>query len=128
MATRGKEGDVCMRDYHLHMASARRDDGLARIRKLTLWIGGGAAAASLGLGTAFAHAIPGHAATSHAARSTGATTGAGSASGSRQAGGQSAAPSASPSAAKHRHHQTLTQPQQQPAPAQAPPVVTSGGS
>jgi hypothetical protein len=35
-------------------AACRRDDRLARARRLTLWVAGGAAAASIGLGTAFA--------------------------------------------------------------------------
>ena len=43
-----------------HSASARRDDRLIRIRRLSLWITGVAVAASLGLGTAFAQALPGH--------------------------------------------------------------------
>jgi hypothetical protein len=124
MANHRKESDLCMRD-HLHFASARRDDRLARIRKLTLWVGGAAAAASLGLGTAFAHALPGHAAT--AARTTptkAATPAAGS-----PGGGQSAAPSVSTSPQHSRHNRApLAKPTQQPAPTQAPPVVSSGGS
>jgi hypothetical protein len=109
---------------HLHVASARRDDRLARIRKLTLWIGGGAAAASLGLGTAFAHALPGHAASSQAG-SSGASAGApdGGGSGGRPAGG--AEGSGKP--VRH-HHDKLARPQQPPAHTSAPPVVTSGGS
>ena len=55
-----------------HKAAARRDSQLLRIRKLSLWITGGAAAVSLGLGTAFAHALPGH---SHPAAPAGAQTG-----------------------------------------------------
>ena len=54
---------------HVHIASRRRDERLAMVRKLTLWITGGAAAASLGLGTAFASSVPGH-----AAGTTGTTT------------------------------------------------------
>ncbi len=128
-----------MRD-HLHFASARRDDRLARIRKLTLWIGGGAAAATLGLGTAFAHALPGHAAGSQTA---GSTAGAGSpgrggsaaasASPARGASGSahgSASGGAGSAGAKQGHHHALAKPAQQPAPAPAPapPVVHSGGS
>jgi hypothetical protein len=125
-----------------HGAAARRDSKLHRIRKLTLWITGGAAAASLGLGAAFAHALPGH---SH--------TTAGTAPG-RVAAGQhqgSAGTVASPGgrgptrsgATRHGvtsrgqsgHGQTghghLTPPRQRPqqaapAPTQAP--VSSGGS
>src|SRR5215471_5107785 len=62
------KGGACMRQ-HAHIASRRRDERLAMVRKLTLWITGGAAAASLGLGTAFASAVPGH-----ATPATGSTT------------------------------------------------------
>jgi hypothetical protein len=40
-------------------AAHRRDQRLARIRRVSRWVAGGAAAASLGLGTAFAHDLPG---------------------------------------------------------------------
>jgi hypothetical protein len=40
-------------------AAHRRDLRLARTRRISLWVAGGAAAASLGLGTAFAHDLPG---------------------------------------------------------------------
>jgi hypothetical protein len=109
-----------MRD-HLHFASRRRDDRLARIRKLTLWIGGRAAAASLGLGTAFAQALPGHSAGSP---TSGTTPAAGSSSPGSGASGAAGG-------AKHRHHRhALSAPAQQPAqaPPAAPPVVSSGGS
>lgn len=67
---------------HVNNASRRRDERLARVRKLSLWITGGAAAASLGMGTAFAHAIPGHTVSS---RGSSTATGTG-ASGSRTGG------------------------------------------
>jgi hypothetical protein len=122
---------------HPDVASARRDDRLARIRKLTLWISGGAAAASLGLGTAFALAVPGHAASSQPSTTGGATPGAGSPAASGPGGGPASAGSASsdtPSGGKHvrHHHHKLAQPQQepqsQPVQTPSPPVVTSGGS
>src|SRR5215469_5955377 len=123
-----------MRD-HLHAASARRhaaaarrDDRLARIRKLTLWVGSAAAAASLGLGTAFAHALPGHAATTPRTSHTKATGGAALSSGPGQVSSPSAAPSASTSPGRRAHHHALSPPPQQPAPTQAAPVVSSGGS
>src|SRR5215469_2874988 len=113
-----------------HAASARRDDRLARIRKLTLWVGGAAAAASLGLGTAFAHALPGHAATTPTTsprKPAGGIHSSGTA--GQAATGPAASPSASTSPRHHsRHGSALAQPQQQPAPTQAPPVVSSGGS
>jgi hypothetical protein len=108
---------------HVRSAIRRRDSRLARIRRLTLWITGGAAAASLGMGTAFAHAQPGH---------TGSATGA-----NLSAHSAPPAASGSPAAAHHarkhkaaRHHQDgLAAPTQPPAPAPAPaPTVTSGGS
>jgi hypothetical protein len=113
-----------------HTAAAHRDSKLLRIRKLSLWITGGAAAVSLGLGTAFAHALPGH------THSTGATTGA-------TARPAAAAPPArgsrpAPAARRHvrvprqRHEHQLARPTHAPAaapaPAPAPPPVSSGGS
>lgn len=102
---------------HVHIASRRRDDRLAMVRKLTLWITGGAAAASLGLGTAFAVAVPGHAA---------GTTGTSGTSSSSTAPQHSGASTTSPQHSSQPSQ--LSQPQQQPAQTTAPPVVTSGGS
>ena len=119
-------------------AARRRDQRLTRARRLTLWAAGGAAAASLGLGTAFAHALPGHRASAAGAQPGGsqpATTpqgrtqpaGARPTTGSRpatsqpasgQTGQQTTSPPASP----------ITQPAQPPATTSAPPQTTSGGS
>jgi hypothetical protein len=110
---------------HLHVASARRDDRLARIRKLTIWIGGSAAAASLGLGTAFAHALPGHAASSQGT-SSGASAGASGGAGS-SGGGLAGGSGSSGKPARH-HHDKLARPQHRPVQTSAPPVVSSGGS
>ena len=119
---------------HLHHASTRRDEGLARIRKISLWITGGAAFASLGLGTAFAHALPGHAS---AATPTG---GGATVSGSPQTGAGLAKSDAravsgariSGQAGSGHHQHALAKPAQapqQPASNPAPPpVVSSGGS
>ena len=108
-----------------HGAAARRDSNLLRIRKVSLWIAGGAAAVSLGFGTAFAHALPGH--HSHPATPPAGSTGARS--------GGAAPPTAAagrrPQAGRgHRHLHRLAPPPQQPAPApaQTQPVVSSGGS
>ncbi len=110
-----------------HKAAARRDRQLLRIRKLSLWLAGGAAAVSLGLGTAFAHALPGH---SHPAAPAGAQTGtraSGAAPPQRAPGRRSRLGSG-----QHRPH-PLAPPSRRPAPARAPapaqtqPVV-SGGS
>lgn len=113
---------------HVLRASRRRDERLARIRKLTLWITGGAAAASLGMGTAFAHAIPGHAG-SGSTSSNRASTGAPPAS-TNTSGGTSSAGTSAGSGKQHGHHHghRLTPPAQQPVSTPAPPVVSSGGS
>jgi hypothetical protein len=109
-----KECEACMRQ-HVHIASRRRDDRLAMVRKLTLWITGGAAAASLGLGTAFATAVPGHAGTA-------GTSGTSSSTAPQHSGATTTSPAAKPAGSQ------LSQPQQQPSQTTAPPVVTSGGS
>jgi|SRR5271165_3210406 len=116
---------------HMHYASMRRDDRLARIRKLSLWIAGGAAAASVGLGTAFAHELPGHASTTASSTTSGGAT----VRGSHRTGGSVQPGSRTSGSAKagSRHHQhALAKPAQapqQPASAPAPPpVVSSGGS
>lgn len=123
----------------MHSAAARRDDRLARVRRLSLWITGGAAAASLGLGTAFAHAMPGDAASGSPASSAASSTSA--AGGPTSAGKPASTPSpgtgssagrpasVSPShKAAPRSSQTLAPPASTPAPTQQQPVVQSGGS
>ena len=137
-----------MREY-VSSASRRRDARLGRIRKLSLWITGGAAAASLGMGTAFAHAIPGHTTTTGAsgrAASTGGTATGGSTAGGSAAGnttGNAGAATQHDSARKTgtRHRHKLAPPASAPAAAPsspgratpgpsapAAPVVSSGGS
>jgi hypothetical protein len=131
-----------------HSAAARRDGKLLRIRKLTLWITGGAAAASLGLGTAFAHAVPGHSYTTGSS-GTGSTPSAGTAEPQHKTGQRTATRQlatrhhgteqraagrrqATGRATAHPQHQKLAAPTKAPAPAPAPtsaaPVVSSGGS
>ena len=113
-----------------HGAAVRRDRQLLRIRKLSLWLAGGAAAVSLGLGTAFAHALPGH---SHpAAPPAGTQTGtrAGGAAPPHRASGRPAAAEAAGSTGRtgwRRHRTGPGPPPPAPAPAQTQPVV-SGGS
>ena len=104
-------------------AARRRDDRLARARRLTLWVAGGAAAASLGLGTAFAQALPGH-----RAAAAGAQPG-----GTRPATTQPprTQPTTSPPATSQPTSapaSPLQQPAQPPATTPAPPQTTSGGS
>jgi len=133
--------------HPVHGAAARRDSKLLRIRKLTLWITGGAAAVSLGLGTAFAHALPGHSYTTGSTSTTGSTPSSGQAEPGRKAGfqrrpaqrptthsrvtGQSR-PQAGRRTTAHSQHQKLATPKQAPAPAPAPSTaaatVSSGGS
>ncbi len=123
-------------DPRIAGAAARRDERLARVRKLSLWITGGAAVATLGLGTAFAHALPGHSV------SDSTVTGTASSSSSAVKSGRAASASATPrshssaapaparsaSTPKKAADQGLSAPASKPAPAQAPAVVQSGGS
>ena len=108
--------------FPVRHAAARRDASLLRLRKLSLWIAGGASGAALGLGLTFAHAMPGHAAGSgQRAGITGSAQ--------RTTGNARPAGSAAPIAGRRRHHhRKLAVPHQAPAPSSAPPVVTSGGS
>jgi hypothetical protein len=92
-------------------AARRRDQRLARTRRVSLWVAGGAAAGSLGLGTAFAHDLPGH----HAP-----------AAGARPAAPAATAPhGAAPASSRPAH---LAQPRQPPATTPAPAHTVSGGS
>ena len=109
-------------------AVRRRDERLRRTRRVSLWVAGGAAAASLGLGTAFAHALPGYRTAASGAPSTG-TGQFQPGSGQVQPGPGRAAPStAAPAGHHHGHRQGLAPPQQPPATTQAPPQTVSGGS
>ena len=97
-------------------AITRRDEHLARTRRLSVWIAGGASAASFGLAGALGFALPGHsvssASSSHASSgSQGSGQGTGGRTGS----------------ARH-HHRRLAPPAQPPGNTGAPPVVSSGGS
>jgi hypothetical protein len=98
-------------------AIARRNDQLARTRRLTAWIAGGATAASLVLAGALGFALPGHAA------SSGSQAG--------PAGGQTSGPSGGGSSQRHQptsQHRRLHPPRHHPRSSAAPPVVSSGGS
>jgi hypothetical protein len=136
-------GGSCMQE-HVYRASRRRDERLGRIRKLSLWIAGGAAAASLGMGTAFAHAIPGHTVTTGggtpATGTAGVAPATSSSAASSSAGGTTGTTTqqgSSGSAGRHHRHR-LAPPASapatpkatpKPAPAAPPaPVVSSGGS
>jgi hypothetical protein len=102
-------------------AAPRRDRRLAQARRLTLCVAGGATAASLALGAAFAHALPGHRASAAAAQPGAPPNGSqptGTQPASTQPDGQPTRAPASP----------LQQPRQPPATTAAPPQTTSGGS
>lgn len=96
-------------------AITRRDEHLARTRRLSIWIAGSATAASFGLAAALGFALPGH------------TSGSGA-----QPAGQASTQSGQGTQAGHRsgsaHHRRLAPPQQAPTNSGAPPVVSSGGS
>src|SRR5712692_3591609 len=103
-------------------AVSRRDQTLARTRQASRLITTAAITAAVGLGGAFAHALPGHA-TAQAA------TGECQAGGGAQNAGQGQRPSRQRRAASHHH---LQPPASSPAPPPAstpspPPPVTSGG-
>ena len=90
-------------------AIARRDEQLVRTRRLTVWIAGGATAASVALAGALGFALPGHAASS------------GSQASQKQTSGSGGNPS-------QRQHRKLSPPSHRPRNTPAPPVVSSGGS
>ncbi|HEX3487820.1 MAG TPA: hypothetical protein VHU92_00700 [Streptosporangiaceae bacterium] len=116
-----------------HAALAERNRLLTQTRTLTFGIAGGAALASLALGAAFAHALPGHSYHPSAAKAApvAARSSSPAAQSSRPAGH---APSGRRRAARaHRHarrHHAIAPPTHAPAPApsSSPPQVTSGGT
>ena len=115
-------------------AARRRDQRLVRTRRATLWVAGGAAAAALGLGTMFAHALPGHQAPAAGPRSGAATAGA------RPQGPQprgappaSTKPQGASAGRAKAHgskpqHSPLSQPTAAPSTTPASPQAVSGGS
>jgi len=105
-------------------AVARRDSRLARTRRVSLLVAGGAAAASLGLGTAFAHAIPGHGPPATLSRPGPAAPAAQP--GQRHAGQRHAGHRAG--TGRRRQLRQPAQPPQPPPSTPAAPVVVSGGS
>ncbi len=115
---------------HVQSAARRRDERLAHVRKLSLWITGGAAFASIGLGAAFAQALPGHTAGTSSSSAHATTPGSGAPAGTGATSSSSPAPAAGGHHGRHHRHR-LTAPAQapaQPTHSAAPPVVTSGGS
>jgi hypothetical protein len=98
-------------------AITRRDEQLARTRRLTAWIASGATISSLGLAAALGFALPGHAANTSAGTSSHAGSGRSGTAGSGSQGQGSA----------HRHRR-LAPPHHAPANSGGAPVVSSGGS
>lgn len=127
-----------MRWSHDPMQSAvtRRDDNLARTRRLSAWIAGGATAASFALAAALGYVLPGHSYASTPATHTGSVTGqhgsggsGGSGGGQRSGGGGSGGSGSSGgSSGSGGSGRGLAPPQQPPSTSTAPPVVSSGGS
>jgi hypothetical protein len=97
-------------------AITRRDEQLARTRRLTAWIASGATITSFGLAAALGFALPGHAAS--ASSGTSSHAGAGR-NGTARSGSQGQG------SARHRR---LSPPHRAPANSGGAPVVSSGGS
>jgi hypothetical protein len=124
----------------LEHAIIRRDDRLIRTRRLTLWIAGGATAATLGLAGVLSSAIPGHTATtgsgaqsgqvssSQPGGTTSGAAGSGDDGGSSDDGSGKSGTSSGHSGKSGKARTHLTTPPQPPAATTAPPVVSSGGS
>jgi len=96
-------------------AITRRDEQLARTRRLTIWVASGATVTSFGLAAALGFALPGHTASPGAGTSTHAGSGRNGTAGSGSQSQRSA-------------HRKLSPPHRAPASSNAPPVVSSGGS
>jgi hypothetical protein len=104
-------------------AVSRRDGTLARTRRASRWITAAAIAAAVILGSAFAHALPGHHTAAQAATTPARPGGAGPQ-------GQQPARHHHAGSRRHRHLQPAPQPPAQPTPTSTPtpPPVVSGGS
>jgi hypothetical protein len=97
-------------------AITRRDEQLARTRRLTAWIASGATITSFGLAAALGFALPGHAASASSGTSSHAGAGRNGTAGSGSQGQASA------------RHRRLSPPRRAPANSGGAPVVSSGGS
>ncbi len=107
-------------------AIRRRDQVLARTRRASRWITAVAIAASVGIGGAVAHALPGR----HPAAQAATARGPARRSGEQRAGQGTGRPRHHHSAAGHHHrgHHHLRPPARPPSPSPSPPSVVSGGS
>ena len=106
-------------------AIRRRDQVLARTRRASRWITAVAIAASVGIGGAVAHALPGRHPTAQSATARDPASSSGG-----QRAGQGTDRQRHHSAARHhhQHHHHLRPPAQPPSPSPSPPPVVSGGS
>jgi hypothetical protein len=103
-------------------AIIRRDEHLARTRRLSAWIAGGATAASFGLAAALGFSLPGHTVTAGAQGASHSSSGSGSTSGQTGSSGTTSGQTG------HRRHRRLAPPTQAPSNSGQQPVVSSGGS
>jgi hypothetical protein len=106
-------------------AIRRRDQLLARTQLASRWITAVAITASVGIGGAVAHALPGRHPTARAATARDPASSSGG-----QRAGQGTDRRRHHSAASHHHkgHHHLRPPAQPPSPSPSPPPVVSGGS
>ena len=109
-------------------AASHRQRLLGRVRAVSLGIAGGAAVATLGIGTAFAHAIPGHSAPASTPSAPAAPAPAAPAGTAPAQPGSSSPAARSGTAPARRRHAGLAAPARPPAPATAAPQTASGGS
>lgn len=107
-------------------AVTRRDEQLARTRRLTLWVAGGATAASFSLAAALGFALPGHTSTAAAQPAGRPGNPSGAAGRSSQGANSGTRPGSGHRGATG--HRKLAPPHRPPAKTSAPPVVSSGGS
>jgi len=114
----------------VHHSVAGRSRTLARIRTITAGIAVGAAAVTLGLGTEFAHAIPGHSAPAgQPARGQAPPATASPGSASPAASGSGATGARGTGGRRHHSRQAHSTPAPRPpASSSTPPQVVSGGS
>lgn len=111
-------------------AISRRDDHLARTRKLSIWIASGASGATLALIIALSSALPGHTITRNApATQPAAGTGQpGTGQPGTGSGGSGAHSTAGSGQSGTSSGGQIAPPTQAPSQPTAPPVVSSGGS
>jgi len=116
------------RNTPAYQAAAHRRRLLHRTRALSLGITGGVAIGSLALGTAFAHAIPGHARAAGTRGGPPSGAGTGLPSASAQPSSPAQPPGSGSSATRTHARRHLAPPPQPPASTPAAPQVSSGGS